>query len=118
MKLYSVDLVGLVSLSSFQFYIMAKKIAWIDIPLRPNLRMSNRRQVIEIPSKVNFAKQKTVPAIVKSNTCVQTSGVVFDPIASTPPSDFIHTLKMRMDVYFTRSVPESSCVDSAIIEHQ
>lgn len=80
--------------------------------------MLNRRQVIEIPSKVNFAKKKAIPVPVKLNSCAQTSGVVFDPIASTPPSDFINTLKLRMDVYFTQSVTESSCVDSAIAKHQ
>lgn len=69
--------------------------------------MLNRRQVIEIPSKVNFIKKKAMP-IIKSNTCAQTSGVMFDPISSTPPSDFINTLKLRMDVYFTQTMTESA----------
>lgn len=67
--------------------------------------MLNRSHNIEMPSKIDNKKieiskiKKQIP--IKS---AHTSGIMFDPIASTPPSDFINALKTRMDVYFSQNV--------------
>jgi hypothetical protein len=73
--------------------------------------MLNQRHSIEIPSKKNYKKHAIIAIKSEnlSNTSCQITGITFDPMTSTPPSDFMSALKNRMDVYFTQGQIESLC---------
>ena len=50
-------------------------------------------------------KNKNVKSpLIQIQKTVQTANSLFDPETSTPPSDFMETLKARMNVYFPVNV--------------
>jgi hypothetical protein len=54
---------------------------------------------IDFQSIKQHKKPKT-QSIEIQKRIVQTSSAIFDPETSTPPSDFMNTLKSRMNIYF------------------